>query len=194
MGLKHSYDYGATPLSPDEAEGLKPKHISTHKELNEWEAVNISEAVKWVFKRKQPHILSVDFILKLHKRMFSDTWSWAGSFRLSEKNVGVSPFQIQVKLQALIEDTNFWIEQETFDFVEIAVRLHHRLTFIHPFPNGNGRHARLYTDVFNNFYDKEPFTWGSHLNIPVEDVRKMYINALRKADQKDYSPLLKILK
>jgi Fic family protein len=30
---------------------------------------------------------------------------------------------------------------------QIGIHFHHRLVSIHPFPNGNGRHARLIADV-----------------------------------------------
>jgi fido (protein-threonine AMPylation protein) len=72
------------------------------------------------------------------------------------------------------------------------VRFHHRLTVIHPFANGNGRHARLLTDILLVNLLKQPrFTWGiGNLITAGDDCRKQYIDALRAADRYDYEPLL----
>ena len=72
---------GATPLDPDEAAGLVPAHITTQRQLNEWEAANILDGEKWAFSRKHADLLSLQFICLLHKRLFGDTWKWAGLFR-----------------------------------------------------------------------------------------------------------------
>ena len=59
MGLEIAYDYGQTPLSHEELEGLIPGHISTHKELNEWESSNILEGRNWALSRNHSNILSL---------------------------------------------------------------------------------------------------------------------------------------
>jgi fido (protein-threonine AMPylation protein) len=71
------------------------------------------------------------------------------------------------------------------------VRFHHRLTAIHPFPNGNGRHARLMTDILLVHLLGQPhFTWGSGNLVNAGVCRQEYINSLRAADRHDYSKLL----
>jgi fido (protein-threonine AMPylation protein) len=30
----------------------------------------------------------------LHKKMFGDVWIWAGEYRTTEKNIGITPYQI----------------------------------------------------------------------------------------------------
>ena len=84
------YPPGATPLDPDEAAGLIPSHIANHGQLNEWEMVNILAGEQWAFGRRHPDLLGNGFICRLHKRMFGDTWRWAGTFRSTEKNIGVA--------------------------------------------------------------------------------------------------------
>ena len=135
---------GATPLDPDEIEGLRFKHVETRGELNQLEQQNIQNGLKWLERQKSiPKILSESFIRRLHKELFGNVWSWAGRFRLTGKNLGVDPTVIGVELRNLLDDTNYWIEHDTFDSLEFAARFHHRLVQIHAFPNGNGRHARI---------------------------------------------------
>src|SRR4051812_25030888 len=96
--MKFHYPLGATPLDLDEIEALIPQHISLQSELNEWEQKNISEAEGWVFTKKHKDIFSIEFIQKLHKKMFDQTWKWAGKFRTSMKNIGIEVHQIQPEL------------------------------------------------------------------------------------------------
>lgn len=183
---------GATPLDPDEAEGLKIAHISTREELNRWEQENIAQAYRWCERRRnKKNVVSEEFLIALHKQMLGKVWLWAGEFRRSDKNIGVDWRQIHIQLRQLVDDVNYWIEQETYSPEEIAVRFHHRLVQIHLFPNGNGRHARLATDrLLIDVFGLEPFTWGN-ANIDRQgDVRSQYIQALRQADNHDYSELI----
>ena len=185
------YPQGTTPIDPDEAEGLLLSHITNRSELNRWEQQNIMQAEEWAFRYRSKNLLSVDFILKLHKKMFGIVWKWAGSFRRSEKNLGVDPLSIRSALKELLEDLKAWIEFETYPADEIAARFHHRLVAIHPFPNGNGRHARLLADLLLvHTLDRPRFTWGSSSLINAGECRTNYINALRSADKHDYDPLL----
>ena len=110
MGLELAYDYGQTPLSREDLEGLIPRHITTQEELNEWESTNIREGRKWALGRKHTNFLTIDFILKLHKKMFSETWTWAGIYRTSEKNIGIEPFKISTHLKMLLDDVHFWLK------------------------------------------------------------------------------------
>lgn len=127
--------------------------------------------------------------------MFRDVWEWAGKPRKRETSIGVAPSQISVQLRNLLLDTKARIESvgdttETAD--EIAVWFHHRLVQIHPFPNGNGRHARLAADLVVMALGGDRFTWGGADLSGVCDARSEYLGALRKADADfDYEPLLK---
>ena len=191
------FDYpdGATPLDPDEIEGLKFRHVETKGELNQLEQQNIQDGLKWLERQKSiPDILSEAFVRRLHKELFGNVWFWAGSFRLSEKNLGVDPANIGVELRNLLDDSSYWIEHGTFDHLEIAARFHHRLVQIHAFANGNGRHARILTDVVLERLLEEPWLgWGNASLDDRGEVRSAYINALRQADKGDYGPLIAFL-
>jgi Fic-DOC domain mobile mystery protein B len=182
-------DDAATPLSEEEQEGLIPSYITLRSELNEAEQANILEAQEWAFTRKCS-VLDEHFLNKLHKRMFGHVWRWAEQYRRTGKNIGINAYRIPVELRQLIDDCHFWIENKTYEPDEIATRFHHKLVWIHPYPNGNGRHARLATDLLLKSLDQKPFSWGIASLVDTGKTRAQYINALRAADQHDIGPLL----
>lgn len=185
------YPEGATPLDPDEMEGLKYKHVTTRGELDELEQVNIESGLVWL-SRQRADVLTDDFVVTLHKRLFGKVWNWAGKFRKTGKNIGIDPIYIGVELRKLMDDARYWADHGTYDPVEAAVRFHHRMVFIHPFPNGNGRHARIMADaVLTHVYQAKPIDWaGGHGLQEMNDRRTAYIAALRAADQGNFAPLL----
>lgn len=186
------YPSDATPLDLDETGGLLLSHITTREELNHWEQLNIGEAEEWAFSRKHKDLLSQPFICRLHKKMFNTVWAWAGQFRKSMKNLGVQPWQIGVEVNQLCQDTSVWIESATYPPDEICIRVHHKLVWIHPFVNGNGRHARLMADLMaKQIFNKEPFTWGRKDLLGPGKSRSAYITALQAADEHNFSLLLK---
>lgn len=190
MALNLDYAPGATPLDPDEAAGLIPSHIVNHAQLNEWEMVNILEGERWAFSRKHRNLLERDFVRRLHKRMFGDTWRWAGTLRTTEKNIGIDPARIASALHDLCEDVKVQLEHQSYPLDEIAVRFSHRLVAIHPFANGNGRLSRSIADLLLVQHGAERFSWGAGNLVAEGEVRQRYLNALRAADSRDYAPLL----
>jgi len=182
-------DDNSTPLTEEEKQQLKAKWITTRAELNELETKGIAETEIWLLKNKKD-ILNETFIKNLHKKMFGDIWKWAGTFRTTERNIGVAPYEIQPKLRILLDDVKFWIDNQTFSSKEIAIRFHHRLVQIHPFPNGNGRISRLMADLLMKQFGLPVLDWGSGSLTEISELRRKYISALQDADNGDYSSLL----
>jgi Fic-DOC domain mobile mystery protein B len=190
--MEFNYAPGATPLDPDEAAGLVPMHITTQGDLNAWEQVNIAQGDRWAARQKKRDLLDEGFISDLHRQMFGKTWHWAGTFRKSNKNIGVDWTQVAVKLRNLLDNTRFQIENHVFDADETAVRFHHQLVWIHPFVNGNGRHARLMADLLAMRLARPRLTWGG-VDASITSVgalRQRYLTALRAADQGQFSDLV----
>lgn len=188
-GPLEEQDDASTPLTAEERDGLIPSYITLRGELNEAEQANILEAEGWALARKRD-VLSEKFLKNLHKQMFGRVWRWAGKHRRSEKNIGVGAYRISQEIGQLLDDFRYWITQSTFEPDEIAARFHHRLVWIHAYPNGNGRHARLATDLLLVALGRERFSWGSvNLTDPGE-TRKRYVAALREADNHNFDPLL----
>jgi Fic-DOC domain mobile mystery protein B len=193
MGLDIDYIDGQTPLDEDEMEGLLIPSIATRAELDEFEQQNIEQAMQWTLGRslKPGVIFTEDFIRTVHKRMYGDVWAWAGSFRKTNKNIGVDKWQIPIELKTLSDDAKYWYENNTFPPDEMALRFKHRLVSIHCFPNGNGRHSRLMADIIiDKIYGQPLFSWGTLKDTNKGDARKSYLKAVKTADQGDYSLLL----
>ncbi|MEX2515525.1 MAG: mobile mystery protein B [Gammaproteobacteria bacterium] len=189
ISLLDKPEAGETPLTPEEREELIPSYITDRAALNDAEQINIISAESWAYRRRRD-VLERHFLCDLHRRMFGQVWGWAGCFRTTERNIGVDPSQIAESLEVLLADARFWVENGTYSIDESAVRFHHRLVWIHPFPNGNGRFSRLITDLLLMSNGCEPFTWGSRRDAVPLQIRADYISALRKADHQNYRPLI----
>jgi Fic-DOC domain mobile mystery protein B len=186
-------DDASTPLSSEEREGLIPSYITLRGELNEAEQQNILEADGWAFSRKRD-VLAEKFLNTLHKRMYGNVWRWAGDYRKTQKNIGVEYYKIATELRALLNHARHWVEHNTYPPDEIAARLHHRFVAIHCYPNGNGRHARLATDLLLKQLGRDRFSWGGANLVDAGMTRAAYVAALRAADNRDYGPLLQFVR
>lgn len=188
---------GATPLSPDDMQGLKHKHVDTREQLNELEAANILQGQMWASKLANPtleNIFERSFVTKLHKALFGDVWEWAGTFRQRELNIGVDPKNISVDLHNFLEDARCWIEFKHYNNLELSVRIQHRLVQIHPFINGNGRHSRVFTDIVRVYLlGEKPMKWAHAKLESMTEERSSYISSLRKADRGDFSEFTEYL-
>jgi len=194
--LNHRYSDGNTPIRPEEAEQLIPR-ISTMGELNEYEAFNILRAREWAFHNrtmKSTDPLEEPYVRELHHRMFDNVWKWAGTYRKHERNIGCDPREILQRIPQLLGNVQYWLEHKTFPVDECLVRFHHQLVSkIHPFPNGNGRHARMIADVAAVKLGQQEFTWSVGKDLVAEgDARAAYVAALRALDanENDVKPLL----
>jgi Fic-DOC domain mobile mystery protein B len=186
-------DGSNTALSPEEQLDLIPS-LSTRAELNEAERANIHTARVWAMRPrtlKRSDLLTDAFARELHKRMFNQTWRWAGRYRKTEKNLGWEVARITEGMRNAFDDVRAWMEFSTYPLHEAAVRLHHRLVAIHPWPNGNGRHSRLVADIMIAASKGEELTWGSRGNlVAIGDARRRYIEAIKQADAGNFEALL----
>lgn len=184
---------GATPLDPDEMAGLKLRHVGTRQELDEVEQANIIAGLLWLRAQRLTKVADLTFVLQLHKKLFGEVWSWAGTFRLTEKNIGVDPLQISQQLRNLLDDVVAWQRYEAYPPRQALLRFHHGIVKIHPFANGNGRFARIYTDlVADKLYGIAAIRWGNADLQRTSQIRSAYIAALRAADGNDFVPLFEL--
>lgn len=183
----------ATPLDDAERLALIPS-ISTRAELNQIERLNIHEARVWAMRPRslaRTDLLTDTFARELHRRMFRHVWRWAGKYRTTEKNLGWNVPRLNEGVRNAGEDAKVWFAHETYPLHEIAVRLHHRFVVIHPWPNGNGRHARLLADIVVAAQGGEELTWGARADLgSAGAVRRSYIESVRSADEGNFAPLL----
>jgi Fic-DOC domain mobile mystery protein B len=186
---------GNTPLHPDDAAQLIPS-LATKGESDEWEQLNILEAQNWAFSTRVMATRNpVDeiYLRELHRRMFDKTWKWAGKYRTRDLSIGCPFFDISQRIGVLLGDVQYWLVHETFGIDEISLRFHHKLVWwIHAFPNGNGRHARLLSSVLAVKHGRTRFSWGRANLVRVGSARQAYLDALHALDanEDDLQPLL----
>jgi Fic-DOC domain mobile mystery protein B len=163
--------------------------VKTLGEVYSAEMIGITKAVKELGGK--PLELNTSELFEFHKKALSEIWQWAGKARLYQTNIGVESSQINIKLKDLFDDVHFWITNKTYPVREIGIRMHHRIIFIHPFVDVNGRIGRLYTDIFLKQNGEESLS--AKLN-QGEDVRKKYIEVMNRTyETKDFSELIKLL-
>ena len=162
--MTHSLPDGATPVDDDEAAGLIPTFVATRADLNLVEQVGVAAARAWAARspaaRTVESILSEKFVRQLHRQMYGTVWRWAGTYRTSERNICVDPARIPVAVRDLVDNARLWVAPGTAWITpeSARVRVHHQMVAIHPFPNGNGRHARQFTDLLTRRLEVAPFT------------------------------------
>lgn len=183
---------GASPI--EDASGLILK-IWTYDDLCAAEAENILQAVNIHLKRrKEPSRMwfTEKYIRKVHYDMFESVWKWAGVYRESSYTIGILPSQIRDEIAKLCGDVRYWTTQKAnpMSVLESAVRIHHRLAWIHPFQNGNGRHARLMADIYLHAHGFSLPIWPSSDISKEGRTRKQYLQAIRRADNGDFRLLL----
>jgi Fic-DOC domain mobile mystery protein B len=183
---------GSTPLDGEAALGLKPTWVSTQGDLNAVEQTNIHKA-RMLQKWQSPtsaYLLDDLTMRNLHRDMFCDVWTWAGTYRIRDTNIGVAWERISIDVRILVGNTQAWMENDpAMPTDEIAYRFHHQLVSIYPFPNGNGRHAREAADLLLKSLGSSPFSWGGDRLEVASSVRDRYISTLRSADTGDFAPL-----
>lgn len=186
-----SADHGSTPIDPDDLIGLRLRHIATHEQLNLAESRSIARAIqdrRWQ-RLSRTELLDDHTLRQLHRAMFFDVWTWAGKYRTTEKNIGCDPVEIAIRVRDLCESAKMWFDiYPSTD--EAGCRFHHGLVSIHPFVNGNGRHARLATDLLMRASGSVAFSWGHRELVTPSATRGKYITALRTADAGDFGPLI----
>src|SRR3990167_7320361 len=158
---------------------IKGKPLKDHLEAKDhYQALDF--LYELVDKSARP-TLSEKLIRELHSLVMkrSDD-EWAGRYRTSNVAIGGSEHTppdagvVPAKMQALI--SWFGRNQKRLHPVELAAILHHKLVYIHPFFDGNGRTARL---AMNLILMKA----GYPLVIILKNDRKKYYRALSQADR-----------
>ncbi|MEA3246259.1 MAG: mobile mystery protein B [Gemmatimonadota bacterium] len=197
LAESHTGD-GNTTLDEDELDGLIPSHLQTRADLNQWEGKNIELATDWIADRALD-ILDLPMLKELHRRMFGQTWEWAGTYRKSMKTI--SPFdwpEVPRLMTDLVENTKVQYEACNGDGDEIdrlVARFHHELVRIHPWPNGNGRHGRMVADLLLRKWKRPPFSWGAMSgDVDPAETRDRYLKALSRADANDYAQLYEFVR
>ena len=186
---------GSTPLDHDQIKGIRFSHLTTMGELDEIEDTNIQKGLEWLHHKDHENFLSMQFLCKLHEKLFGEVWKWGGKFRTVEVNISkYRAHDVGPQLKNFFEDIRLWIDGKKMNWDEISAEMHHRLVTIHPFPNGNGRTTRIFTEYAQKRFGQKVTSWKSSMSSTPKDRRDLYIKALRCADKGDFSLLIEFMK
>jgi len=197
MRLVENFEFPehATPIA--DCSELIPMNVHNLNELNRVESENIISAQKKYLRapiENPKKWFQVVHLKNIHRAMFKEVWQWAGHYRKSITSIGIKPNLIPMQLSEFCHEVLSWLKFPVeLTFIEMAARIHHRLVLIHPFENGNGRFSRLVADRFLLSFRCTYPLWPYHLN-QEGIVRKEYIETLKSADQRDYTPLIELMK
>ena len=196
--MKNAHNFnnrdGSTPLDHDQIIGIRLSHLTTMGELDEIEDLNIQQGLEWLHRQKTDDYLSMQFLCKLHEKLFGDVWKWAGKFRTLDVNISkYRSYDVGPQLINFFEDLKLWISSGKMSWDEIAAETHHRLVLIHPFPNGNGRTTRIFTEYLLKRNGQPVPSWKASLAGNPKLRRDTYIHALRAADKGDFQELINFL-
>ncbi|MBI4208541.1 MAG: mobile mystery protein B [Deltaproteobacteria bacterium] len=180
---------GKTPL--DDTSGLLVE-VHSREQLNALEFANVNKAItKYLLRHPTEKMAPFHYswFLQTHREMFREVWNWAGQIRKSNKTIGIDKSQIPEALKMLEKDYHYWIASK-MAMDEITARLHHRLVWIHPFENGNGRWARLITNIHLRKNELPLIQWPEKSLMDTSVVRQKYLKVLREADHQNFRPLM----
>ena len=185
----------ATALDDISGLMLPNDKVYTLKEIYVAEANNIALAtIKYLSAPPSKKVapFSYEWLSLLHEEMFGNVWDWAGKFRSVELSIGIKAYQVPTALKVLADDIAYWDENKTFDIYEIATRIQHRAVQIHPYKNGNGRWSRMLANIYLRQNGSMPVKWQEDLLSKENPKRDKYIQALKDADNGDYSSLIEM--
>lgn len=174
-----------TKMVVEEGFTIKGKSLREH-----FEAVNHQEAILYVESLvSENYLLKEQDILKIHELVLQKIEKeYSGRFRTSGVRISGANFvpPNALKVPDLFTELIDWVHSSPLiTMIKVAI-FHHRLVWIHPFFDGNGRTGRL---AFNLLLMKE----GYPPAIILKNDRKKYYDALNTANQGDYSKLLLLI-
>lgn len=190
--MKWAYPAGSTPLDLAETSGLKLRGLKLQSELDIEEAINIAEAAFWLEGKVAKLPLDETFLSTLHREMFGRVWKWAGRYRMSNKNLGVEWTKIRESMTMHLGNVQAQLSASQ-DREAVTCFYHHGLVFVHPFPNGNGRWARMATEILCQELGLRQPSWTSIPAGASLPYRSQYIAALKSADGGNFLPLQSLM-
>ena len=174
--------------------------LTSKDALNEQEALGVARVERFLLEELEyPVDLSVTLLQELHRRAFGHLYDWAGQWRRQVPNVGaylpLAAARVPQLLYEFIDEVQHrqrLVPAPTPDHVAaLLAYAHHRLVAIHPFTNGNGRTARLFTNLLAYQYGYQEVVLYQREQ---GTGRTEYLNAIRQADAYDYRALERLIR
>jgi Fic family protein len=172
-------------------EGITVKGRSLRDHL---EAKNHHEAIHYLYElieHEKRQTVSEQLIRSLQQLVIKDIENQeSGQYRKGNVMITGSSHRPPeaYEVPKLMEELVSWVRknQNKMHPVELAALAHHRLVYIHPFSDGNGRTARLFMNLI--LMQK-----GFPMVIILKNDRQKYYRALDKADRGNTSEIEKLI-
>lgn len=183
LTLKETY------LVINEGITIKGKSLKDHLETKDHH-----EALEFLYelvKSDTKPTISEQLIQQIHHLVVKKTdEEWAGKYRNSNVMIGgadhtpIDASQVSVEMRELMK----WFShsQKKLHPIELAAMIHHKLVYIHPFFDGNGRTARLTSNIILMRH-------GYPLAIVLKNDRQKYYRYLAKADADKHRQFVKLI-
>lgn len=176
-----------TKMVLEEGMTVKGKSLREH-----FEAVNHQDAIEHVeslvhpsYKLQERDILDVQALVlqRIEKE-------YAGRYRTSGVRISGANFvpPNALKIDRFMSELLDWVQSidaEIHPLIKATI-FHHRFVWIHPFFDGNGRTARLITNLLVMKHGYPPL-------IILKNDRQKYYRALNQANKEDYGKLLLLM-
>lgn len=177
--------------------------ITSQSKIEALEGFELNRVEKELIETIEPdHKFTSKDICNIHKMWLGDIYPSAGKYRSVSMSKGGFLFAVPNLIDSLMK--NFekkylrkYTPCSTQDTEELALALaivHLEFILIHPFREGNGRVARLLSDLMVMQAGREPLNY-----LPISHERnqegfKNYILAIHVGVSEDYGPIKKIFK
>ncbi|MFH0818406.1 MAG: Fic family protein [Patescibacteria group bacterium] len=168
---------------------VKGKSLKDHLEAKDHHAA--LEYLYDLIDQNKKHTISEMLIRNLHQIIIQEIdKEWAGKYRNANVIIGgathTPPDALQIPQK--MHDLTSWLKSQKGkrSVVELSALLHHKLVYIHPFFDGNGRTARITMNLLL-------MQAGYPLVIILKNDRKKYYDVLEMADDGKYEPLVKFI-
>lgn len=171
-------------------EGITVKNKPLKDHLEAKDHYSAIEYLYDLVDKNKKHAMSEKLIRTIHEIIVRETEKdQAGRYRTTNVYIGgsehVPPDAFEVP--RLMNEAIKWLgKNKKMNIIELSALFHHKIVYIHPFFDGNGRTARLIMNLFL-------MQAGYPLAIILKNDRKKYYNVLAKADKKDYKPLINFI-
>lgn len=183
LTLKETY------LVINEGLTIKGKPLKDHLE-----AKNHQEALEYLYdlvEKDKKNTFSENLIRSLNQIVQQNIdKEWAGRYRNSGVIIGGADHKPPeaLEISKLMKNIVKWVgdNHKKIHSVELASIVHHKLVFVHPFFDGNGRTSRLVMNILL-------MQSGFPLVIVLKNDRKKYYQTLSLADKGDYVPFVNFI-
>lgn len=168
--------------------------VLSRADLLPLEAEGVARGLGFVIENYADAELNPDLLLELHRISFGPIFpDWAGRYRTEERQTSSHKFPphhlVPELVRTFFDDLAERLVHDS-DPIDLVAWAQHRVIWIHPFNDYNGRTGRL----FGNLLMLRLGLPLAEIAVEDEKSRKEYVAAMKSADNHDYGPLESLIR